>query len=54
MQTQTQPTQTQTQPTQKKQPQPTKYSDWMDDDDFDIIEFGIASNGGRLSITPRK
>jgi hypothetical protein len=54
-QTQTQSTQTQTQPTQKKQPQPTKYSDWMDDDDdFDLIEFGIASNGGRLSITPRK
>jgi len=28
--------------------------DWMfpdrDEDDFDLIEFGIASNGGRLSI----
>lgn len=23
-----------------------------DEDDFDLIEFGIASNGGRLSIKP--
>lgn len=25
------------------------FDEW-DDDDFDLIEFGIASNGGRLSM----
>ena len=45
--TQTQTTQTQTMQTTK----PTQYIDWRDDeDDFDLIEFGIASNGGRLSM----
>jgi hypothetical protein len=46
---------------QTMQPQPTQrqhqYIDWTerdDEDDFDLIEFGIASNGGRLSITPHK
>ena len=31
--------------------------DWMfqdRDEDFDLIDFGIASNGGRLSITQHK
>ena len=63
-QTQTQTTQTQTQTTQTTQTQTqttqttqtTQYIDWRDDeeDDFDLIGFGIASNGGRLSITPHK
>ena len=50
----TQTTQTQTQTTQTTQT--TQYIDWRDDeeDDFDLIGFGIASNGGRLSITPHK
>lgn len=58
--TQTQTTQTTqtktTQPTPQPTPQPTQYIGWMDDDDddFDLIGFGIASNGGRLSITPHK
>jgi hypothetical protein len=39
---------TQTQPQAHPQAQ---FSDWMDDDDdFDLIEFGIASNGGRLRM----
>jgi len=53
---QTPPTTTQpTQPTQQTQPtQPVeKEYDFENDDDsfYDFIEFGIASNGGRLSIT---
>jgi hypothetical protein len=43
-----------TQTTQTNQP---KYVDWRDDyddDDFDLIGFGIATNGGRLRITPHK
>ena len=46
--TNTTQSQTQTQP--QAQPQ-AQFSDWMDDDDdFDLIEFGIASNGGRLRM----
>jgi hypothetical protein len=55
--TQTTQTTQPTQPTQTKQPkQPTQtveeeYDFENDDDSFyDFIEFGIASNGGRLSI----
>ena len=40
--TNTTQTQTQTQ---------TQFIDWMDDDDeFDLIGFGIATNGGRLRM----
>ncbi len=50
---QTQTNTTQTNTTQTNQP---KYIDWRDDDedDFDLIGFGIATNGGRLRITPHK
>jgi hypothetical protein len=41
------------QPTQP-QSQTMQSIDWLfqdrDEDDFDLIDFGIASNGGRLSI----
>ncbi len=37
----------QTKPT--AQPIKLRFED-SDDDDFDLIEFGIASNGGRLSM----
>ena len=44
--------------TQTTTTQTTQSIDWMfedrDEDDFDLIEFGIASNGGRLSIAQRK
>lgn len=44
--------------TQTQTTQTTQSIDWMFqdmyEDDFDLIEFGIASNGGRLSITQRK
>ena len=49
---------TTTQPTQPMQPtqptQPVEYDFENDDDSFyDFIDFGIASNGGRLSIQRR-
>ena len=52
MQSQTQSSQTQSSQTQSSQTQ------WLidrdEEDDFDLIDFGIASNGGRLSITSHK
>jgi hypothetical protein len=43
-----------TQPTQKTQPVEEEYDFENDDDAFyDFIDFGIASNGGRLSIQRR-
>jgi len=45
-----QPATNTTQSQTQTQPQ-AQFSDWMDDDDdFDLIEFGIASNGGRLRM----
>ena len=46
------PTTTTTQPMQPTQPtQPVEYDFENDDDSFyDFIDFGIASNGGRLRI----
>jgi len=45
------PTTQTTQPTQKTQPVEEEYDFENDDDAFyDFIDFGIASNGGRLSI----
>ena len=42
---------TTTQPTQPTQPVEEEYDFENNDDSFyDFIEFGIASNGGRLSI----
>jgi hypothetical protein len=55
-QTQTNTTQTNTTQTNTTQTNQPKYIDWRDDDedDFDLIGFGIATNGGRLRITPHK
>ena len=47
----TNPTTQSTQPTQPTQTVKEEYDFENDDDSFyDFIEFGIASNGGRLSI----
>ena len=42
-----------TNPTNATPTQPPTEDDWISDDDddmYDLIDFGIASNGGRLSI----
>jgi hypothetical protein len=42
-----------TNPTNATPTQPPTEDDWMSDDDndmYDLIDFGIASNGGRLSM----
>jgi hypothetical protein len=44
---------TQTTTTQTTQSIDLMFQD-RDEEDFDLIELGIASNGGRLSITQRK
>ena len=39
-----------TNPTNATPTQPPTEDDWMSDDDmYDLIDFGISSNGGRLS-----
>jgi hypothetical protein len=48
---QSQTTQSQPMQSQTTQSQPMQSIDIRDEDDFDLIDFGIASNGGRLSIT---
>ena len=45
---QTNPNQTNPNPASNA-PLSRTFDEW-DDDDFDLIEFGIASNGGRLSM----
>jgi hypothetical protein len=49
MEQSTQTTQTTNNTTTKTKPTAWRFED-SDEDDFDLIEFGIASNGGRLSI----
>jgi hypothetical protein len=44
-----QSTQTTNNTTTKTKPTAWRFEE-SDEDDFDLIEFGIASNGGRLSI----